>query len=153
MINFAGLNGGGHSGYHELRRQAAVWPKTTVTPDAPAELLSTSRDCYVQGYYAYALFAVGGTWSIMAVEAALRLRLGADRKVQFSSLVKAAEREGYLPERGWDDGRLDAGRQLRNAVVHGGQQQLWTPAMAREIIAASHEAIAALFPDEVESSS
>jgi hypothetical protein len=147
MVNFAGLNGGGHSGYHELRRQAAEWPTTSATPRGPADLLSTSRDCYVQGYYAYALFAVGGVWSVTAVEAALRIKLDADRKTKLSELVKTAERAGYLPERGWDDGRLDAGRQLRNATMHGDNQQLWTPAMAGGVIAASHEAVASLFSD------
>lgn len=147
MVNFAGLNGGGHSGYHELRRQAAEWATTSATPNGPSELLSTSRDCYAQGYYAYGLFAVGGVWSITAIEAALRMKLDADRKTKLSELVKTAERAGYLPERGWDDGRLDAGRQLRNKTMHGDDQQLWTPAMARGVIAASHEAVASLFPD------
>jgi hypothetical protein len=148
MINFAGLNGGGHSGYHELRRQTTVWPTTTATPINAAELLSTSRDLYLQGYYAYALFSVGGTWSIFAVEAALRAKLGASRKDQLSKLVKDAERQGLLPRSGWENERLDAGRKLRNELVHGGSQQLWTPAMARMVIGASHEAVSALFPDE-----
>lgn len=72
MINFIGLNGGGHTGYHELCRRVASWPTTSATP---TELLNTSRDLYVLGYYAYSLFAVAGTWSILAIEAALKLRL------------------------------------------------------------------------------
>jgi hypothetical protein len=102
----------------------------------------------VQGYYRYSLFSVGGAWSIIAVEAGLRIKLDADRKTKLGELVKAAERAGYLPERGWDNGRLDAGRQLRNQIMHGDSQQLWTPVMAREVIGASHEVVATLFPDE-----
>lgn len=147
MSNFIGLNGGGHTGYHELRSRANSWPTTTATPSGPAELLSTSRDLYVLGYYAYSLFAVAGTWSILAVEAALKLKLNAGRSSNFRKLVERAEADGLVPPQGWNNGRLDAGRQLRNRTVHGESQQLWTPAMAESVIAASHEAIATLYPD------
>ncbi|MFJ9787093.1 hypothetical protein ACIRSS_46490 [Amycolatopsis sp. NPDC101161] len=148
MINFAGLNGAAHSGYHELRRQASTWPRTDSTPQGAAELLAASRDLYTQGYYAYTLFAVGGTWSIFAVEVALRSRLKASTKIPFVDLVKAAERQGLLPKPAWDGDRLDAGRLLRNKTVHGAGQELWTPAMARTVIESSHHAVSALFPDQ-----
>jgi hypothetical protein len=147
MINFLGLNGGGHTGYHELRRRTSSWPTTSATPSGPAELLSTSRDLYVLGYYAYSLFAVAGIWSILAIEAALKLRFDAGRTANFKSLVERAEAAGLIPPQGWDNGRLDAGRKLRNRTLHGESQQLWTPAMAEPVIAASHEAVAALYPD------
>jgi hypothetical protein len=147
MINFIGLNGGGHTGYHELRRRENSWPTTGGTPSGPGDLLSTSRDLYTLGYYAYSLFAVAGTWSILAVEAALKLRLGASRSSTFKNLVERAEAAGLIPPQGWADGRLDAGRQLRNRTLHGESQQLWTPAMAESVIAASHEAVATLYPD------
>lgn len=147
MANFANLNGGGHTGYHELRRQAQSWPTTAATPDGPAAILSTGRDLYAFGYYAYALMAVGCTWSVFAVVAALRVKLGADRKVQFSSLVRQAEQQGLLPAPGWDNGRLDAGREFRNRVVHGNDLGVLPPVMASDIIGAAHEAVAAIVPD------
>jgi hypothetical protein len=147
MINFIGLNGGGHTGYHELRRLASSWPTTSTTPSGPAELLGTSRSLFAHGYYVYSLFAVAGTWSILALEAALKLRLNAKPNSSFKSLVESAEAAGLLPPHGWDNGRLDAGRQLRNRTVHGEAQQLWTPPMAESVVAASHEAVAALYPD------
>lgn len=101
MINFTGLNGGGHTGYHELRRRAGSWPTTSATPSGPAELLKTSRDSYALGYYAYSLFAVAGTWSILAVEAALKLKLNTARNSNFKNLVKRAEAAGLLPPEGW----------------------------------------------------
>jgi hypothetical protein len=52
-----------------------------------------------------------------------------------------------VPREGWENERLDAGRQLRNRTVHGESQQLWTPAMAESVIAASHEAVVTLYPD------
>lgn len=148
MINFPGLNGPAHAGFHELRRQASAWPTTALTPRGAAELLAASRDLFVQGYYAYALFAVGGTWSIFAVEVALRAKLGASEKKSFVELVKTAEAKKLLPSVGWENERLDAGRKLRNNTVHGAGQELWTPAMSRTVIGASHEAVAALFPGE-----
>ena len=107
MINFIGLNGGGHTGYHELRRRAGSWPTTSATPSGPAELLKTSRDAYTLGYYAYSLFAVAGTRSILAVEAALKLRLDATRNSIFKSLVERAEAAGLVPPEGWENERLD----------------------------------------------
>jgi hypothetical protein len=147
MVHFLGLNGGGHSGYHELVRRAGNWPTTDATPDGPASLLRTSRESFCFGYYAYSLLTIAGTWSIHAVEAALRLKLGAERRDNFKSLVRRAEHVGLLPSPGWDNGRLDAGRELRNRTVHGEAQPFWTPAMAESALLASHEAVATLFPD------
>jgi len=146
MVNFAGLNGPPHTGYHVLCEHAASWPVTANTPDGPAGLLSVSRDLYAQGYYAYALLSVAGVWSIFAVEAALRARLGVGPRVALAALVRQAERQRLTPPAGWKDERLDAGRKLRNSFVHGGQHQFWTPAMAQPVLAAAHEAVAALFP-------
>jgi hypothetical protein len=150
MANFLGLNGGGHSGYHELRRQTESRPTTAATPEGPADMLSTSRDLYAHGYYAYALLAVGCTWSILAVEASLRMKLDASEKTPFAVLVKQAEQQSLLPRPGWDNERLDAARQYRNRIVHGNQHGVLTPAAARGIISASHDAVAAIFPNHEE---
>ena len=146
MINFTGLNGGGHTGYHELRRRAGSWPTTSATPSGPAELLKTSRDSYALGYYAYSLFAVAGTWSILAVEAALKLKLNTARNSNFKNQSEGLGSRTPA-SRGLENGRLDAGRQLRNRTLHGESQQVWTPAMAESVIAASHEAVVSLYPD------
>ena len=148
MANFPGLNDGGHTGYHELRRQAGAWPTTEATPDGPADMLSTSRDLYAHSYYAYALMAVGCTWSVFAVEAALRIKLGADRKTPFGTLVKQAEQQDLLPRPGWDYKQLDASREFRNRVVHGNQHGVLPPVVTRNIIGGAHQAVAALFPDQ-----
>ena len=67
---------------------------------------------------------------------------------QSKSLIRKAELVGLLPPHCWDNGRFDAGRQLRNRTIHGESQQLWTPVMTESVIRASHEAVAALYPDE-----
>jgi hypothetical protein len=146
MLNFARVNGPPHSGYHVLRAEAASWPVTESTPDGPASLLRTSRDLYAQGYYAYYFIAVAVVWSVFGVEAGLRARFGADCKRPLKSLVRQAEEEQLLPATGWEDERLDAGRELRNRLIHTGSQPGMPPAMARPMIAASHELVAALFP-------
>jgi len=147
VLNFIGLDGRAHTGYRELQRRSTAWPTTGSTPAGPAGLLATCRDCFTQAYYAYALFAVAGTWSIFAVEAGLRAKLGADRRAPFRNLVKQATAQGLLSEPAWQDGRLDTGRELRNRAVHGDQQAVWTPPLSERVIGASHEAVAALFPD------
>jgi hypothetical protein len=148
MINFVGLNHGGHTGYHELRRRTEQWARTGTTPDGPAGLLRVTCDAFCYGYYSYALLAVAGCWSILAIEASLRLRLKADRMSNFDSLVRDAKRLDLLPHPGWDASRINAGRKLRNGTLHGDEQSVWTPAMAEQIVRASHEAVAVLFPDE-----
>lgn len=85
---------------------------------------------------------------MLAIEAALKLKLDAPPMASFKKLVPKAELVGLLPPRGWDHGCLDAGRKLRNRTVHGKSQQLWTPAMAESVVRASHEAVATLYPDE-----
>jgi hypothetical protein len=148
MVNFPGLNDGGHTGYHELHRQAGAWPTTEATPDGPADMLRTSRDLYAQSYYAYALMAVGCAWSVFAVEAALRIKLGAGRKISFGTLIKQAEQQSLLPRPGWDYEQLDAGREFRNRVVHGSQHGVLPLVVTRNIIGGAHQAVAALFPDQ-----
>jgi hypothetical protein len=146
MASFPGLNGGGHTGYHELRREAEAWPATDATPDRPAVMLATSRDLFAQSYYAYALMAVGCTWSVFAVEAALRIKLGANRRKSFNTLVKQAEQHSLLPEPGWDYERIEVGREFRNRVVHGNLHGVLPPVVARRIIGSAHHAVATLFP-------
>lgn len=147
MRNFVGVNGPPHTGYHTLQAEAAAWPTTASTPEGPAGLLRTSRELYVQGYYAYALIAVAVVWSVFGVEAGLRARFDADHRKPLRSLVRQAEDEQLLPAEGWEGGRLNAGRELRNRLIHTGDQPLMPPAMARPVIAASHEFVAGLFPE------
>ncbi len=71
-----------------LRRSADEWPTTEATPEGVARLLRTSRDLYVASFYAYEFLTVGVLWSLLAVEAALRLRLGRGKSARFEALVR-----------------------------------------------------------------
>jgi hypothetical protein len=93
--------------------------------------------------YACSLFAVAGTWSTLAVEAALRLKLGADRRVNCSSVLREADGAGLVPRPRWDNGRRATGHELRNRSVDD-TQQLWTAEMAETVLRSSHEAVAVL---------
>lgn len=58
-------------------------------------------------------------------------------------LIKRAGTDGVLDD-AWVE-RLDAGRRLRNDLVHQRTATVWSPAMSADIVRASHEAVAAIF--------
>jgi hypothetical protein len=120
------------------------WPVAAATPDGVSGLLRQSRQLYVYGLYNYENFADAAAKSMQAVEAALKLKLGA--KDSFFKLIEKAGAQGLLSDEERD--HLHAGRQLRNRLVHVEAQPIWTPALAAEIVAASHEVIARLSPTD-----
>ena len=67
-------------------------------------------------------------------KAALRIKLGADRKRQFSRLVKQTEQQGLFPRPGWDYAQLDARREFRNRVLHANLHGVLPPVFARNVI-------------------
>lgn len=121
------------------------WPVTPGTPSGIAGLLSTCRAAFELAWFHYELLVVAGTWSLLAVEAALRDRLEAGDKATFQKLLQHAEANGLLNADEVD--RLDAGRELRNRLVHAREQQAWTLGMAAPIIEASHHLVGRLYPD------
>jgi len=126
-----------------LRRSADQWPTTTATPDDVAGLLKTSRDLYVASSYAYEFLTVAVLWSLLAVEAALRLRLDGSEKDTFKTLITAAHERGLLDDEAAEV--LDAGRRLRNGFSHPERQDAWSYGMAGPSIRTSHEVVALLF--------
>ena len=69
---------------------------TEATPEGPARLLRAARDMFALGFYSYELVACSNAWSIFAVEAALKLRLGADEKTPFRTLVMQARGQDLI---------------------------------------------------------
>lgn len=131
----------------DMRLVADLWPTTDATPTSVSELLTTARNLFVHGYFVYEFMTVAVAWSLHSVEGALRLRLGAGRSASYAALLKTAANEGLLVAELLE--RLDAGRQLRNRFSHPTSQQVWAPGMAALSLATSHEAVAALYPDDV----
>lgn len=130
--------------YGRLARLADEWPVTTSTPDGVAGLLATSRSLWGLAWYDYNLLVVSSSWSLLAVEAALRDRLGATGKPSMQDLLLKAMKQGLLSD-DWTE-RLDAGRQVRNGLAHARSQGSWTVGMAAPVVRAAHEATAALYP-------
>ncbi|GAA0520951.1 hypothetical protein Ade02nite_65020 [Paractinoplanes deccanensis] len=95
------------------------------------------------GLYSYELIACSASWSITAVEAALKLRLDAGSK-PFQWLIELAIEKGMVSAYLGDI--LDAGRQIRNRFVHEGRQPIWTLGMASSVIGSSFKIVAELYP-------
>lgn len=131
--------------YQDLVQHTGTWSTTSPTPPGVAELLKTTRDIYSLAVYHYELFAVASLWSLLAVEASLRVHYDDDR-ASLKALIARAQRDSLLTAE-WA-ARLDAGRELRNSFLHGRQQPVWTPGMAAGIIRATHAAVAHLFPQD-----
>jgi hypothetical protein len=132
--------------YDVLASVTTQWPTTTATPVGIAGLLTTARAAFALAWFQYELLVVAGAWSLLAVEAALRERVDANDHRPFKALLAQAGRDGLFSAAQLD--RLDAGRQLRNQLLHPREQQAWTLGMAAPIVEASHEVIALLYPDD-----
>ncbi|MBO3738337.1 hypothetical protein [Actinoplanes flavus] len=129
--------------FARMQAAAADWIITPSTPQGPAQLLKAARDMFCLGLYSYELIACSASWSITAVEAALKLRLDAGSKPFQKLVTLAIEQElidAYLGE------VLDAGRQIRNNFVHEGRQPVWTLGMAGSAIGTSFKVVAQLYP-------
>ena len=99
---------------------------------------------FALGFYSYGLVACSNAWSIFAVEAALKLRLGPDERTPFRELIQRARKQGLITDYLADI--LDTGRELRNRFVHEGEQPVWTFGMAAEVIGSSFKIVAELYP-------
>lgn len=123
---------------------AAGWPVTGIAPEGVNRLLETSRTLWGLAWFEYDLMTVSASWSLVAVEAVLAERLGLDGKAEFAKSIKMAKVQGLIDE-DWAE-RLDAGRRLRNGLMHARCQSIWSLGMAAPIVKASHEITALLFP-------
>jgi hypothetical protein len=99
---------------------------------------------FALGFYSYELVACSHAWSIFAVEAALKLRLGAEETTQFSRLIKRAREQDLVSDHLADI--LNTGQELRNRFVHGGEQPTWSFGMAAQVIGASFKIVTDLYP-------
>lgn len=149
MVHFAG--GVGPNGqalpmsYKRLEAHAVQnYVITDTTPEGPANLLDLARSMFALGYYRYDMVAASACWSIFAVEAALKLRLGAGPNVSMSNLIKKAQEQGLISDYLADI--LHTGREIRNRFVHEGTRPVWTFGMAGNAIGASFKIVAELYP-------
>jgi len=114
------------------------WATTKSTPTGVADLVHATRATFALAWFHYELLVVSVAWSLLAVEAALRDRLGVDDKPPLKALLTLAGRDLLLSTEDID--RLAAGRVLRNRLAHAREQQAWSVEMAAPVVAASHSA-------------
>ena len=126
-----------------LQSRTEKWTVSEQTPEGVAALLARSRRMFVDGYYTYENFMDAATRSLQAVEAALRVRFGADEKVSFFNLIKRAHDEDLVDDAAYDV--LNLGRRLRNSQVHATNQSVVNPVVAANIIRVSHLFVSKIF--------
>ncbi len=109
-------------------------------------MLGTSRALFAHSYFVYEFLVVAVTWSLLAVEAALRdvLRTGQGRSAPgFGKLVAMAQGRGWLNTHEAD--ALRAGKQLRDSLVHVTGVVHYTPGLAEPMLSAGHAAVADIY--------
>lgn len=129
--------------YRRLRDVADSLTITSTTPDGPATLLETAREMFALSFYQYNMLLASATFSIFAVEAALKVRLGAQGG--FQALIRTATAGGLITSDVADV--VDTGRHIRNNFVHEGAKPLWSFAMAYNGIGASYRLVRELYPE------
>jgi len=130
-----------------LRERVRAWPVTSTTPPAAADLLRTARAMTTLGTVHYDLFTAAVAWSLLAVEAAFNVLYPteAKRSPSLGEHVKRARADGLLDER-WAE-QLKAATQLRDGFAHPRAETRMLPAMTLPLVEASHQVVAALFPE------
>jgi hypothetical protein len=126
-----------------LQARTEKRPLSPHTPDGVAALLARSRQMFVDGYYTYENFMDAATRSLQAVEAALRVRLDADPKASFDTLIKRARAQHLVDEEACEV--LHVGRYLRNTQIHATNLPAFPPVMAAQMIATSHKLVVEIF--------
>jgi len=132
--------------YQGLVEYAALWPRHTAVEPEVGEMLQTCRALFAHSYFVYEFGPVAVVWSVLAVERALRDRLG-EEATQADGLTRLI---GKAQGRGWftrelADG-LRAGAELRNRFTHGRMYGVFTPAMvAGALPETAHRAVVLLY--------
>lgn len=127
-----------------LEAHAAGWRVSDAVPEGVADVLRIARSLFVHSYFVYEFSLTAVTWALLVLEASLRDCLHADERTPFAALIKDAEANGLLTREEAES--IDAGRQLRNRIVHGHLLvTVLTPGAAAQMLQATHEAISDLY--------
>lgn len=132
--------------YEALKEVTETWVRTAATPEHISSMLQTTRDLFVHSYYEYEFLVVATVWSMLAVEEALRSRLGVSSSVPLQELMRRAVNKGFL-EHEWAE-RFKAMRYLRNSLAHGKAHQNWSFGMASQVIETNLAVVGLLFGDD-----
>ena len=129
----------------DLVAHAARWPTHQGLNAQVADMLQTCRRLFEHSYFVYEFGPVAVVWSVLAVEAALRDRLGeaATQKDGLATLIGKAEARGWF--RHHQAEALRAGAELRNRFSHARTYGIFTPAMVAGALETAHEATARIY--------
>lgn len=132
--------------YDDLVGAASDWRRDDSVPESVADMLSTARSLFIHSYFEYEFLVVATTWSLLALEVALRDVLELDRGPGSPGLGKMI---GKAQGRGWftpaEAEAVSAGKELRDRLIHGTGIVRYTPGMAEPMLRASHAAVADLY--------
>jgi len=127
-----------------LERHTATWRVSEAVPDGVAAVLRIARSLFIHSYFVYEFSLTAVTWALLVLEASLRDCLDADDRPSFAALIKDAAIRGLLTAEEAD--AIDAGRQLRNRIVHGHLLvTTLTPGVAAQMLDATHAAISDIY--------
>lgn len=132
----------------DLAARAATWPTHPKTNEQVADMLAICRRLFEHTYFVYEFGVVAVVWSVLAVEAALRDRLGeeASDRDGLAKLIGKAEGRGWFKQH--EAEALRAGAELRNRLVHAQTYGVFTPAVVAGALETAHLSIAQLYAAE-----
>jgi hypothetical protein len=132
----------------DLAAHAATWPTHPKTNEQVADMLAICRRLFEHTYFVYEFGVVAIVWSVLAVEAALRDRLGeeASDRDGLAKLIGKAEGRGWFKPH--EAEALRAGAELRNRLLHAQTYGVFTPAMVAGALETAHLSIAQLYAAE-----
>lgn len=138
-----------HGAKDDLAALADGWRTHPDVPEDVAAMLTTARRLFIHGYFVYEFHVVAVAWSLFAVEAALRARLGTGSgkgTPGMGSLVGEAQAQALLTP---DEAEsVMAGVGIRDRLAHADGQVVHSPGMAAELLAAGHQVVADLYSRE-----
>ena len=106
-------------------------------------MLRVARALFVHSYFVYEFSLTAVIWGLLALEASLRGCLDASDRESLASLIRRAKDRGLITPIEAD--ALDAGRELRNRIVHGHLLPAFSPGAAAQMLEATHEAISDIY--------
>jgi hypothetical protein len=132
----------------DLAAHAATWPTHPKTNEQVVDMLAICRRLFEHTYFVYEFGVVAIVWSVLAVEAALRDRLGevASDRDGLAKLIGKAEGRGWFKPH--EAEALRAGAELRNRLVHAQTYGVFTPGMVAGALETAHLSIARLYASD-----
>jgi hypothetical protein len=131
--------------YGDLVAAANSWVTRPDTKPQVAEMLKTCQALFAHSYFVYEFGPVAVVWSVLAVEAALRDKLGneATQDDGLSRLIGKAQGRGWFSAEQAE--ALRAGAELRNRLSHARTYGVFTAAQVAGALETAHELVARLY--------